>query len=248
MLLVWLWLLAEPAAMRHASYSYAACHRELICMHSGIVNRNRSPGRGALPQFIQPLPGHATGRKYSSGCLRSTCTRSAGQAAARQIAAAPPVQGVNFRLLVRGVQPPAGGCAAARRALRCAPAHGCYLASKMNTIYKPPPHQPYVIVAGAVVYGRMVTGGACALRPSSAFPWRAALLLRGRGGVSVMGRWSLGAVVVTHVVRRSSAVSRPGSQQHLLCYLSEDPPLTCLSSLRRHRVHGAYEGPCVYPF
>ena len=30
---------------------------------------------------------------------------------------------------------------------------------------------------------------------------------------------SLGAAVVTHVVRRSSAVSRPGSQQHLLCYL-----------------------------
>jgi hypothetical protein len=45
---------------------------------------------------IQPLPGHATGRRYSSGCLRSTCARSAGQAAARSIGRAAPVQGIDF--------------------------------------------------------------------------------------------------------------------------------------------------------
>jgi hypothetical protein len=95
---------AALLARLHAPRMAAPYHRESICMHSGIVNRNQSPGRGALVLSIQPLPGLLTGRKYSAGTHWSTCTRSHGQAVAGSIGPAPPVQGVNFQLLVRGVR------------------------------------------------------------------------------------------------------------------------------------------------
>eukprot|EP01047_Picozoa_sp_COSAG01_P037326 COSAG01_NODE_2959_length_6793_cov_16.043771_7_plen_96_part_01 len=62
-----------------------ASHRELICMHSGIVNRNRSPGRGPLLLSIQALPGHATGRAHCLRCPRSARNKPHGQAVAGSI-------------------------------------------------------------------------------------------------------------------------------------------------------------------
>ena len=41
-----------------------AAHRESICMHSGIVNRNRSLGPRALVLSIWLEPGWRTGRAY----------------------------------------------------------------------------------------------------------------------------------------------------------------------------------------
>jgi hypothetical protein len=71
-------------------------------MHSGIVNRNRSPGRGPLPQSIWLEPGLLTGPGKSLRCPGFCHNKPFGQAVAGSIAAVAPVQGVNFQLLVRG--------------------------------------------------------------------------------------------------------------------------------------------------
>jgi hypothetical protein len=55
--------------LRHTHTQPASSHAAPASHYEVADNVNR--GRQALPQFIQPLPGHATGRRYSSGCLRS---------------------------------------------------------------------------------------------------------------------------------------------------------------------------------
>jgi hypothetical protein len=77
-------------------------HRELICMHSGIVNRNRSTGPRPLLLSIQALPAHAVFAKYSPDIARSTSRKPFGQAVPGSIGAAAAVRGVKFRSLVRG--------------------------------------------------------------------------------------------------------------------------------------------------
>jgi hypothetical protein len=85
-------------------------HRELICMHSGIVNRNRSPGPRPLYILIQALPAHAVFAKYSLDIARSTSRKPFGQAVPGSECRAAAVRGVNFRLLVRGGRMPAAAC------------------------------------------------------------------------------------------------------------------------------------------
>jgi hypothetical protein len=102
-------LRAAPALQREAAWLHGCLHRELICMHSGIVNRNRSPGPRALVLSIQPLPGQTV-----CGCksldTSGFCRRKPfGQAVAGSIGPAPAVRGVKFRSLVRGGGTRGGG-------------------------------------------------------------------------------------------------------------------------------------------
>eukprot|EP01049_Picozoa_sp_SAG25_P018158 SAG25_NODE_5073_length_706_cov_12.126853_1_plen_187_part_10 len=51
------WQSACQQAQPCSHFAQQQAHRVLICMHSAIVNRNRSPGRGAPLLSIQALPG-----------------------------------------------------------------------------------------------------------------------------------------------------------------------------------------------
>jgi hypothetical protein len=71
------------------------CMQQLASRHAAPASHYRvadnvNRGRGALPQFIQPLPGLLTRCRKSLDTSGFCGTGCAGQAAARQIAAVPP--------------------------------------------------------------------------------------------------------------------------------------------------------------
>jgi hypothetical protein len=53
------------APPRAAAAAAARRHRELICMHSGMVKRNRFPGPRPLHILIQALPGQTDNESYN---------------------------------------------------------------------------------------------------------------------------------------------------------------------------------------
>eukprot|EP01049_Picozoa_sp_SAG25_P004159 SAG25_NODE_255_length_10943_cov_46.952047_10_plen_224_part_00 len=81
-------LKTQISVLQNCMQQPASSHAAPASHYRVADNVNR--GRGPLVLSIQALPGHATGRRYSSGCLRSTDARSAGQAAARSIGPAAP--------------------------------------------------------------------------------------------------------------------------------------------------------------
>ena len=80
-----------------------ARHRELICMHSGIVKRNRFHGRRVLQILSQALPAQTVCCAYDLDWSSRRRNKPHGQAVPGSESGAAAVRGVKFRSLVRGV-------------------------------------------------------------------------------------------------------------------------------------------------
>jgi hypothetical protein len=81
-------LKTQISVLQNCMQQPASSHAAPASHYRVADNVNR--GRGTLPLSIQPLPGHTTGRRKSINISGFCSALSAGQAAARQIAAVAP--------------------------------------------------------------------------------------------------------------------------------------------------------------